>query len=53
VSIHVLQNDDFGTSSVDLSTLVVAAGASHGSVTVTGQNLLYDPAPGYIGTDSM
>jgi hypothetical protein len=53
VSIHVLQNDDFGSSSANLSSLTVVTGPAHGSVTVTGQNLLYIPAAGYLGTDSM
>jgi len=28
-------------------------GPEHGTVKVAGQNLLYDPADGFVGTDTM
>jgi hypothetical protein len=53
VSIHVLQNDDFGGSFANLATLQVVAAPSHGSVTVSGENLVFKPIDGYRGPDSM
>ena len=53
VSIHVLQNDDFGGSDPNLSSLAVVVAPSHGSLTVSGENLVYKPHHDYRGTDSM
>ena len=53
VSIHVLANDDFAGSAIDFATLAAVLGPEHGTVKVAGQNLLYDPADGFVGTDTM
>lgn len=52
VTIHVLQNDDFGGSVPNVSTLAVVAPPAHGSATVSGQNIIYRPGDGYRGPDS-
>jgi HD domain/Bacterial Ig domain len=52
ITIHILQNDDFGASDPDVATLAVLAGPSHGSVQIAGENLKYEPDPGYAGIDS-
>jgi hypothetical protein len=52
VSIFVLDNDDFGASKADLSTLTVTDPPAHGTMEVAGRNLLYDPDPAYTGSDS-
>ena len=53
VNVHVLQNDDFQGGAADLTTLVVLVAPSNGTVKVTGENLLYEPEPGFSGTDTM
>ena len=52
VVVAVLSNDDFGASEVDNPTLVVTSAPSHGTATVVGINIKYDPEPAYIGSDS-
>lgn len=53
VSIHVLANDDIVGGDIDIATLAVAVEPVHGTVTVSGENLLYVPATGFTGTDTM
>lgn len=53
VNLHVLQNDDFGGGAADLATLAVLIEPVHGTVKVAGENLLYEPAPGFTGADTM
>jgi hypothetical protein len=53
VSIHVLANDDIIGGGIDIATLAVTAEPVHGTVMVAGENLLYEPAPGFVGTDTM
>ncbi len=53
LNIHVLQNDDFRGGAADLTTLVVLVEPVHGTVKVAGENLLYEPASGFTGTDTM
>ncbi len=53
VNIHVLWNDHFGGSAPDVSTLTIVVAPTRGSVTVVGENLLYEPVDGERGTDSM
>jgi HD domain len=52
VSIHVLQNDNFGGSTANLSTLSVVASPARGIVSISGSNIVYDPQHGYRGPDS-
>ena len=51
VAIVVLQNDDFRGSAADPSTLAVSVARLHGTVELTGLELLYTPAEGYTGAD--
>ena len=53
LNLHVLQNDDFRGGAADLATLVVLVDPVHGTAKVAGENLLYTPAPGFTGTDTM
>lgn len=53
VSVHVLANDDIIGGGLDIATLAVTAEPVHGTATVAGENLLYEPAPGFVGTDTM
>jgi hypothetical protein len=48
----VLDNDDFGGSKPDLSALTITAAPANGTMQVAGRNLVYDPNPGYTGSDS-
>ena len=52
ISVHVLQNDAFGASSADSSSLAIVTAPGHGSATVTGSNVLYVPDADFVGTDS-
>ena len=52
VSIPVLQNDDFGGSAANLSTLAVGVAPANGIVSVSGRNIVFDPQHGYRGPDS-
>jgi hypothetical protein len=51
VSIHVLQNDTFGGSSADNSTLAVVTDPLHGSATVSGADIVYRSDHNYRGLD--
>jgi hypothetical protein len=53
VSVHVLDNDDFGGTDIDIATLTITIDPTHGNVKVAGENLLYEPAPGFVGIDTM
>ena len=53
LNLHVLQNDDFRGVAADLATLAVLIEPVHGTVKVSGENLLYEPARGFTGTDTM
>ncbi len=52
VSVHVLQNDDFGGSDPDVATLTLVAGPKLGTTKVAGENITYTPGPDVTGTDS-
>ncbi len=51
VSISVLHNDDFGGSAPDDSTLAVHVAPNHGTVAMSGLDLVYTPVDGYAGPD--
>ena len=53
VSVHVLVNDTFAGGVIDIGTLVIAFEAVHGTVKIAGENLLYQPPKGFVGTDTM
>ena len=52
VTIHVLQNDRFDGSTVDLSTLEIVTPPTLGTARVVGENISYN-ASGNLGTDSL
>lgn len=52
ISIPVLDNDSDLESTNPNLTIVSAGGASHGSVSIQGAQILYTPNPGYVGSDS-
>jgi hypothetical protein len=51
VAIDVVKNDNFKGSAADPSTLAVTVSPLHGTVAVTGLELVYTPADGYTGAD--
>jgi hypothetical protein len=51
VAVAVVQNDEFMGSAADPSTLAVSVAPLHGSVQVTGLDLVYTSAGGYHGAD--
>ncbi|MDR0384978.1 MAG: hypothetical protein LBH60_02750, partial [Prevotellaceae bacterium] len=56
VIIDVLANDDLGTcdpSTIDLFEIVAGYGPTHGSVSVSTDTIVYTPAAGHFGIDSL
>jgi hypothetical protein len=51
VAVQVLNNDDFGGSTADLSTFTITAAPTNGTMRISGRNLIYVPNPDYRGTD--
>ncbi|MGQ4810592.1 hypothetical protein NKDENANG_04071 [Candidatus Entotheonellaceae bacterium PAL068K] len=51
VLIDVTANDTDPDSLIDLNSVDIVAGPSHGATVVTGV-VVYTPAPGFVGTDS-
>ena len=52
ITIHVLQNDTFGGSSVNILTLAVVDDPAHGSALVSGLNVVYRSDHNFRGTDT-
>lgn len=52
VSVPVLDNDSDIETSQGALVIASAGGASHGSVTIQGSEILYTPVVGYVGSDS-
>lgn len=52
VNVHVLENDDFADSSEDRATFSVVADPRHGTATIVGRNIRYEPDADYVGADS-